>query len=64
MSKQGISAKYSRWALAQPLESVLDRGANPNQPLADGSLPISWAIERQDAKAVALLLSWVGRVAL
>jgi ankyrin repeat protein len=32
------------------------RGADPNRLLADGSTPLSWAVETQDARMVRLLL--------
>lgn len=35
---------------------LLKRGVDPNQRLADGSLPLAWAIEQQDSRAVGLLL--------
>lgn len=44
------------------LERLLRRGANANQRLADGSLPLSWAVDQQDLRGVRLLLkhgAWV-----
>ena len=44
----GDPAKISR---------ALASGANPNTPLADGSLPLAWAADAQDPALVQLLLS-------
>ncbi len=38
------------------LERLLRSRANPNERLPDGSLPLAWAVERQDLRAVELLL--------
>lgn len=39
------------------VRELLKEGAIPNQRLADGSVPLAWAIDRQDVKAVQLLLA-------
>ncbi|MEM1432822.1 MAG: ankyrin repeat domain-containing protein [Pseudomonadota bacterium] len=38
------------------LEALLRRGADANARLADGSVPLSWAVDMQDRRAVELLL--------
>lgn len=44
------------------LAQLLKRRVNPNQPLPDGSQPLSWAIEQQDPHAVRLLLKHSAKV--
>src|SRR5690606_8531092 len=36
---------------------ALEDGANPNSPLADGSLPLAWAVDAQNISLVRLLLA-------
>lgn len=38
------------------LQALLENGAAPNERQADGSLPLAWAIEMQDARSTQLLL--------
>lgn len=38
------------------LQQALDRGANPNQSLPDGSLPLAWAADSQTPELVIALL--------
>lgn len=38
-------------------EAALNAGANPNLVLADGSLPLAWAVDAQDISLVRLLLA-------
>jgi len=44
------------------LRALLRQGQDPNGRLADGSLPLAWAIERQDPAMVTLLLDHGARV--
>ncbi len=41
----------------QRLERALRNGLDPDARLPDGSLPLAWAVERQDTEAVRLLLA-------